>query len=688
MEHQQMIGTVARRICYKNDISKSCEERLHNSVCQSLGKCAIAEKSKEQLEYVLSLNTFNIFLKACPGSGKTEVVGLKAAYEFHAWKRQNCGIAILAFTNNAADVIRERVQQYAGIEKAGYPHFVGTMDSWLHGYLAHPFGHLITGYQGSKDDSKNDKSIRLVDDSVTEGWINNYKCETGYYFLRKDSDKPNFMPLFANMLRYDSENSRWEVKIPKHNEYRADEDYFDSDALRSFRLDKSWLTLDYMRRGFSEVKAKFLRDGFATYHDVEWICYRLLKEKDGFAEKLAQRFPFIIIDECQDLSWIQLEILRILKQAGTILHFVGDLHQAIYEFKKVDPQKVEDFVKCNDFEFQELTDNYRSCQPIVDLCCKLVSSGTIIGKRTLPNRPACLCFVYRHRQELNSLPARFEKYLMDRNGIDIAKSAILARGWTTVYQLKSLGNEHMQNSQTQFAMALHLWNKQNAEVMDEALRYLGRFIASVFFKDNHSTSRRYYCPQTVSSPMRWRLFLSHVLNECVKSDCGINVLAQTWTSWAECVRKHFGQIVTYCLPVLRSALNTNLTTFTKLDGKTFKALRGFGDKNVISTLISQKETPSRLRITTIHSMKGETFDAILLVSSPDKKGSVGGHWVEWLENPQKEHARFAYVASSRPRKLLAWAIPVSSKSTEDLDRMKALGFDIIDIDTASLTEAM
>ena len=67
MEHQQMIDTVALRICYKNDTSKSCEERLHNSVCQSLGKCAIAEKSKEQLEYVLSLNTFNIFLKACPG---------------------------------------------------------------------------------------------------------------------------------------------------------------------------------------------------------------------------------------------------------------------------------------------------------------------------------------------------------------------------------------------------------------------------------------------------------------------------------------------------------------------------------------------------------------------------------------------------------------------------------------------
>ena len=136
----------------KRDLSKSCETELCNSACQSYGKCYIAEKSEKQLNYVISSPANNIFLKACPGSGKTEVVGLKAAYEFNAWTKNNCGLAILTFTNNAAHVIQKRVQHYAGIDRSGYPHFIGTMDSWLHGYLAHPFGHLITNYRGKEND--------------------------------------------------------------------------------------------------------------------------------------------------------------------------------------------------------------------------------------------------------------------------------------------------------------------------------------------------------------------------------------------------------------------------------------------------------------------------------------------------------------------------------------------------------
>ncbi|MBI4488380.1 MAG: UvrD-helicase domain-containing protein [Deltaproteobacteria bacterium] len=115
-----------------------------------------------------------------------------------------------------------------------------------------------------------------------------------------------------------------------------------------------------------------MHDGFATYRDIEWICYRLLKEKRGFAERLSKRFPLIIVDECQDCSWIQLEILGLIKQAGSTLHFIGDLNQSIYEFKKVEPQKIDEFVTTHEFMVEELSDNFRSCQSIVDLCCKLV----------------------------------------------------------------------------------------------------------------------------------------------------------------------------------------------------------------------------------------------------------------------------------------------------------------------------
>ena len=103
-------------------------------------------------------------------------------------------------------------------------------------------------------------------------------------------------------------------------------------------------------------------------------------------------------------------------------------------------------------------------------------------------------------------------------------------------------------------------------------------------------------------------------------------------------------------------------------------------KEVSSTLGTvQSATKSKIRISTIHNVKGETFDAVLLVSNA-RKGK-GGNWNEWLEDNKHENARFAYVASSRPKYLLAWAIPEPKEKDKDKDKRKIekLGFKFVDI---------
>jgi hypothetical protein len=86
-----------------------------------------------------------------------------------------------------------------------------------------------------------------------------------------------------------------------------------------------------------------------------------------------------------------------------------------------------------------------------------------------------------------------------------------------------------------------------------------------------------------------------------------------------------------------------------------------------------------VRITTIHGVKGETLDAILLVSAPSKQGTTDGYWTQWLENPNAEAARLAYVASSRPKHLLAWAIPKPVYKLE-MDRIHDVGFQVIEME--------
>lgn len=75
-------------------------------------------------------------------------------------------------------------------------------------------------------------------------------------------------------------------------------------------------------------------------------------------------------------------------------------------------------------------------------------------------------------------------------------------------------------------------------------------------------------------------------------------------------------------------------------------------KQQICRIILTEE--EQMRVETIHSVKGGTFDAVLLLSSPDGRGKTG-FWESWLDS-KDESGRIGYVASTRPRYLLCWGV--------------------------------
>jgi len=601
--------------------------------------------SEEQLDFILHPIGNACYLKACPGSGKTEVVGIKAAYEIAEWKENFIGIAVLSFTKNAAKEIANRVKKFGGTNATQHPHFIGTIDSWLHGFILHPFAHKLYAYKGKGKD----KSYRLVDNEGDYDFLSSFNTTEKY---------PKF----------------FEAKI---NDY-----YFECIEPINIQSQSRYLTsipASFHER-LKEKKRLFFQAGLATYADAEFLCYYLLKNTPTILENVVKRFPIIVIDECQDLSNNQLEILKLLNQKGAVIHFVGDNNQSIYEFKKVYVEKISAFISDNNLKEKLLTKNFRSNQKIVNVSIGLEKYNTgntpiaVVGNEIERATKSCILWEYT-AAEFSQLPQKFIDHLNLINStiqkteskIEISKSGILARAHATLSGFCSHPTSGLSKIEL-FANGLNCWaNKpRTGKDMQNALQQIGKSISMLAY-DGNGNHQHQYCPDAYNQ-IKWRNQLSDLIVKVTNASTGVYSFASlTWTQWIAKLK-----------PFLENYwANFRLPTndWDSVKAK-IKSPNGSAAKLVIDTLKAcQNGYSEKIRMTTFHDVKGETLDAVLVVSAKDKK-SKGGHFEQWLSQDanEKEFIRFAYVASSRPKHLLIWAIPKIANN-QFIDKIKDLGFE-------------
>ena len=88
-----------------------------------------------------------------------------------------------------------------------------------------------------------------------------------------------------------------------------------------------------------------------------------------------------------------------------------------------------------------------------------------------------------------------------------------------------------------------------------------------------------------------------------------------------------------------------------------------------SIVILEKVEDTQLRVETVHSVKGCTFEAVLFLSTHDARGK-GGYWENWLLEGE-ETMRIGYVACTRPKHLLCWG--VAKLSPEQREKVEGVG---------------
>lgn len=142
----------------------------------------------------------------------------------------------------------------------------------------------------------------------------------------------------------------------------------DEDSIKEIETDYPHLLEMYQAyQGYLAQRNK--RD----YDDQMVFALKILQEDHTAAQRLRSRYKYICVDEAQDTSKIQHELMRILAQ-GNNLFMVGDEDQSIYGFRAAYPKALLNFRYdyLNPYILR-MERNYRSTTQIVDKAQAFIS---------------------------------------------------------------------------------------------------------------------------------------------------------------------------------------------------------------------------------------------------------------------------------------------------------------------------
>ena len=237
-------------------------------------------------------------VSACPGSGKTTLIVAKLAIMARKWPHRTKGICVLSHTNTAREEIQRRLRgTVVGQQLLSYPHFIDTIHGFVNRFLALPCL------------NSNGFPSATVDDDMTHAYRRRVLTYSEYWKVE------NFLQ------RKHSGFDR--IRLTDRNLKVGLGD-------RQFPAKSSAQTHQIAERA---VEASS-NAGYFCYDEMFVWANALLEDCPAVPTWLQHRFPLVIIDEMQDTSEHQVGILdSVFPRSGSevALQRVGDPNQAIFD---------------------------------------------------------------------------------------------------------------------------------------------------------------------------------------------------------------------------------------------------------------------------------------------------------------------------------------------------------------------
>lgn len=259
---------------------------------------------------------------AGPGSGKTAVITARIKYLIDEMNVPPANILVITFTKAAAVQMKQRFQQSIGGRSARVT--FGTFHAIF-------FTILKYAYHYTADNIiKEDLKRQILKDIISKTDL-------------EIQDENEFInDIEAEISRVKGEN----MELSNYYSPNCSGEIF--------------------RKIFNSYNNALERRSLIDFDDMLIYCYELLSQRQDILRMWQKQYPFILIDEFQDINKVQYDVVKLLAKPYNNLFIVGDDDQSIYGFRGARPDIMQQFLKdYKDAVKYTLSINYRCSGNIV-----------------------------------------------------------------------------------------------------------------------------------------------------------------------------------------------------------------------------------------------------------------------------------------------------------------------------------
>jgi hypothetical protein len=326
-----------------------------------------------------------LMVLAGPGSGKTFVITHRIKYLIEGSGINPAHILVVTFSRAAAKEMKDRFEKLQGKSHVTF----GTFHSVF-------FSILKTAYGFSAEQIASDElRYTLIKELIKKNEIVNEDINT----------------LSGNLLN--------EIALIKQDNINIKNYYSNSIASDTFK------------KLYKEYEAELETRNKLDFEDMLSLTYELLSERKDILTAVQNRYQYILVDEFQDINFLQYNIIKLMAGKNQNITVVGDDDQSIYRFRGARPEIMLGFER----DFRNVSKvfldiNFRSTTQIVDASTKLISFNSKRFPKTFKanngsGAPVSVIEFKNPFAEVNSIIKDIKEYIKAEQ--DINNIAVLYR---------------------------------------------------------------------------------------------------------------------------------------------------------------------------------------------------------------------------------------------------------------------